>query len=415
MMKKILLLLLLTVVVFSYAEATVIEVGSNKKIKNIQEAISKAKAYDTVVVYGGIYKEKQINIEKALTLIGKNNAILDGEHKYEILNIQANDVRIIGFTFQNTGFSSMEDLAAIKVSNVKNVILEDNKVINAFFGIYFAHCKKSVVRNNVLTATAKEEHQIGNGIHMWQSDSMHIVGNHISGHRDGIYFEFVTNSLIENNRSDYNLRYGLHFMFSHDDTYKNNYFGKNGAGVAVMYTKGVKMLNNFFEENWGDASYGLLLKDIRDSEVLGNQFIKNSIAIYMEGSSRILFKQNVFKENGYGIRLQASCDENDFVRNNFQLNTFDIATNGNLVLNRINGNFWDRYEGYDLNKDGVGDVPYRPVSLYAMVVERVPAAVLLWRSFLVFLIDRAEKALPVVTPENLKDESPSMRPYDFTK
>lgn len=171
----------------------------------------------------------------------------------------------------------------------------------------------------------------------------------------------------------------------------------------------------FLKKNWGDASYGLLLKDIRDSEVIDNKFIKNSIAIYMEGSSRILFKQNLFKENGYGVRLQASCDENNFVQNNFQLNTFDIATNGNLVLNKINGNFWDRYEGYDLDKDGVGDVPYRPVSLYAMVVERVPAAVLLWRSFLVFLIDRAEKALPVVTPENLKDESPSMRPYDFIK
>lgn len=414
-MKKILLLLLLTVVVSSYAGATVIEVGNNKQIKNIQEAIRKAKAYDTIVVYAGIYKEKRISIEKPLTLLGRNNPILEGENQYEILNIQANHVRVSGFTFQNTGISSMEDLAAIKVSNANNVIIADNKIKNAFFGIYFAHCKNSMVRNNVLMATAKEEHQIGNGIHMWQSDAMHITGNHISGHRDGIYFEFVTNSLIENNRSDYNLRYGLHFMFSHDDTYKNNHFSKNGAGVAVMYTKGVKMLHNIFEENWGDASYGLLLKDIRDSEVIDNKFIKNSIAIYMEGSSRILFKQNLFKENGYGIRLQASCDENDFAQNNFQLNTFDIATNGNLVLNKINGNFWDRYEGYDLDKNGVGDVPYRPVSLYAMVVERVPAAVLLWRSFLVFLIDRAEKALPVVTPENLKDESPSMRPYDFNK
>ena len=37
-----------------------------------------------------------------------------------------------------------------------------------------------------------------------------------------------------------------------------------------------------------------------------------------------------------------------------------------------------------------------------MIVEQMPTAVLLWRSFLVFLMDRAEKALPVITPENLK-------------
>jgi nitrous oxidase accessory protein len=83
------------------------------------------------------------------------------------------------------------------------------------------------------------------------------------------------------------------------------------------------------------------------------------------------------------------------------------------VLNTVNGNYWDRYEGYDLNKDNIGDIPYRPVSMYSMVVERIPTAVLLWRSFLVFLMDRAEKAIPVLTPENLKDESPSIKPYDI--
>jgi nitrous oxidase accessory protein len=94
-------------------------------------------------------------------------------------------------------------------------------------------------------------------------------------------------------------------------------------------------------------------------------------------------------------------------------NTFDFATNGTLVLNTINRNYWDKYQGYDLNRDGTGDIPFRPVNLYAMIVERVPTAVLLWRSFLVFLLDRAERVFPVVTPENLKDDFPSMKPYDL--
>ncbi len=186
----------------------------------------------------------------------------------------------------------------------------------------------------------------------------------------------------------------------------------NGAGVAVMYTKNVKMYGNTFEQNWGSASYGLLLKDIRDSEVIDNQFIKNTIGIHMEGVSRTLLDKNNFYENGYAIRLQASCDDNTFTKNNFSSNTFDVVTNGTMVLNTINGNYWDKYEGYDLDKDGVGDVAFRPVSLYSMIVERIPSAVLLWRSFLVLLLDRAEKVIPVATPENLKDNSPSMKPYD---
>jgi nitrous oxidase accessory protein len=169
------------------------------------------------------------------------------------------------------------------------------------------------------------------------------------------------------------------------------------------------------DHNWGSASYGLLLKDIRDSFVSGNIFNENSVGIFMEGSSRIEFKENSFSRNGYAVKLQASCDDNVFTRNNFYANTFDVATNGSLVLNKVNGNYWDRYEGYDLNKDRIGDVPYHPVSMYSMIVEQMPSAVLLWRSFLVLLMDKVEKAIPAMTPENLKDESPSMKPYDIHK
>lgn len=133
----------------------------------------------------------------------------------------------------------------------------------------------------------------------------------------------------------------------------------------------------------------------------------------MEGSSRITFQENAFTSNGYAVRLQASCDNNTFERNNFSSNTFDIVTNGSLVLNTISNNYWDRYEGYDLDRDNTGDVPYRPVSMYSMIVERMPVAVLLWRSFLVFLLDRAERAMPAMTPVNLEDSAPSMKPHDL--
>ena len=106
-----------------------------------------------------------------------------------------------------------------------------------------------------------------------------------------------------------------------------------------------------------------MLKDIRDSEVRNNHFLKNSVGIFMEGSSRIQFSENEFTENGYAVRLQASCDANTFAKNNFSGNTFDLATNGTLVLNKVEGNYRDKYEGYDMNKDWSGDVPFHPVSM----------------------------------------------------
>ena len=392
-----------------------ITVGPKEKYQTAKVAIRVANAGDTILVKPGLYREGNLVINKSIVIIGEEYPVFDGENKYEIFTLNANNVTISGLKLIDTGIASMNDIAAIKVWNGKGVRITKNIFVNAFFGIHFSNSSLSTIEGNVLESDATAEHEIGNGIHLWKCNHITIKDNTIKGHRDGIYFEFVTNSLIINNRSEGNLRYGLHFMFSHDDEYRNNSFINNGAGVSVMYTKGVKMINNLFQHNWGPSSYGLLLKDIRDSFVTGNRFIENSTGIYMEGSSRIEFKNNLFANNGYAIKLQASCDDNDFEKNNFSSNTFDVATNGSLVLNTMHGNYWDRYEGYDLNKDNTGDIPHRPVSMYSMIVERMPTAVLLWRSFLVLLIDKAERAIPAITPENLKDDSPAMRPYDFNK
>lgn len=414
-MKKVhyilLLATLLLPIIGSYA--TTLRVGEKEKITSVKQAIAQAAAGDTILVMPGTYREGNIIIQKSLVLIGQDYPVMDGENEYEIFTVHVQKGVIKGFKFINTGIGSIEDKAAIKVLESRNLRIVDNQFENTFFGIYLASSSHTWIENNVLHSDAEAEHQIGNGIHLWKCEHITINNNRIKGHRDGIYFEFVTSSLITNNYSEGNMRYGLHFMFSHNDEYRNNTFINNGAGVAVMYTKGVKMIGNKFIHNWGSSAYGLLLKDIRDSFISKNIFDENSVGIFMEGSSRNEIQDNDFVRNGYAIKLQASCDDNVFERNNFRQNTFDITTNGTLVLNKIQSNYWDRYEGYDLNKDEIGDVPYRPVSMYGMIVEQMPTAVLLWRSFLVFLLDRAEKAIPVLTPENLMDSVPVMKAYDF--
>ena len=168
-------------------------------------------------------------------------------------------------------------------------------------------------------------------------------------------------------------------------------------------------MNNTFEENWGDSAYGLLLKEIADGYIYTNKFIKNTSGIYMEGTSRIKVEKNDFISNGWGMKIQASCMENDILNNNFLKNTFDISTNGSLVLNTFNSNYWDKYEGYDLDKNGVGDVPYHPLSLFAVLTEKNAATMLLFRSFMITLLDKSEKVLPSITPDNFVDKTPLMK------
>jgi nitrous oxidase accessory protein len=178
-----------------------------------------------------------------------------------------------------------------------------------------------------------------------------------------------------------------------------------------MYTKGVIMRGNTFYHNWGDASYGILLKDIADSKIEHNKFHKNTVGIFMEGSSRIHVAYNEFADNGWAMRIQASCDANVFEKNNFTGNSFDVATNGTLMLNTFKSNYWDKYDGYDLDKNGKGDVPYYPVSVYAVITEQIPTAMILYRSFLTNIMDQVERVIPSITPEQLKDDEPRIKKW----
>ncbi|HSF46721.1 MAG TPA: nitrous oxide reductase family maturation protein NosD [Chitinophagaceae bacterium] len=413
MKNRFAILALLSLLFFQSLSAKRIEIKGVPGV-SLQQIIDNAAAGDSIIINGGLIRAgKMITINKPLILIGKNKPVLDGDNKYEILEISSDHVIIQGLHFKNSGKSGYEDIAALRILNSKHILIRDNFFENCFFGIYGQHAAHTTIANNRFLANGFDEVSSANGIHCWKSEYMLIINNQISGHRDGIYFEFVTNSSIRGNISTNNVRYGLHFMFSHNNWYLNNSFTDNGAGVAVMYSKGVHMHHNIFAQNWGNAAYGILMKDISDSRVENNVFDRNTASIYMEGSSRISIVHNQFMNNGWAIKIQASCTENIINGNNFSGNTFDIATNGSLQLNDFTGNYWDKYEGYDLDRNGRGDIPYRPVSIFSMIVERNPATLMLFRSFMVGLMDKAEKVFPGITPEALKDVQPFIRPIDL--
>ncbi len=328
--------------------------------------------------------------------------------KAGILIIEADSVTISGLTIKNVGTSFTQDFAAIKVRKSKYTRIENNTLENVFFGIFFEKSKKGIIHNNHVSSHAKEEFNSGNGIHLWYCKQMTITNNYVHNLRDGIYLEFVSESTIENNKSENNLRYGLHFMFSNDDEYSGNIFKNNGAGVAVMFSKQIKMYNNQFVKNWGTASYGLLLKEINDAEIKENEFSENTIGINIEGSNRIKYFNNNFSSNGWAIKIRGGCFNNSFSSNNFLNNSFDLSYNGELNGNDFNGNYWSNYSGYDLDKDGIGDVPYRPVKLFSYIVNRTPETIILLRSLFVDIINFSEKVSPVFTPDNLVDQSPLM-------
>lgn len=390
--------------------ASVLEVGPDKSIQSIREALSTASAGDSINIFPGTYREGNIEINKKLVITGIDYPLLDGENEYEILRVMADSVIIKGLALKDVGVSYVEDRSAIRIVRSKYCVIESNRLTNAFFGIYLERSNDCTIRNNYILGHAEHEMNSGNAIHLWYSSRNLIEGNHAEGHRDGIYLEFVDNSIISNNTVVDNLRYGLHFMFSDDDQYLSNSFISNGAGVAVMFSKNIRMEDNDFLDNWGSSSYGLLLKDITDSEITNNRFQKNTIGIYGEGAIRITITGNDFTRNGWALNILGSCNDNIIHHNNFINNTFEVTTNSKRNYNSYDGNYWSENRGsYDLDRDGVSDVPYRPVKLFSFMMANMESSTILLRSLLVDLINHAEKVAPVITPHNLMDSKPLMK------
>jgi len=383
-------------------------VSKDGSVQNITEALKIAHKGDRIIVRKGIYIDKQITVDKSVTITGEKGAILDGQNKYQIMVITADSVTVKNLTFQNVGVSYLDDNAAIKLKDVSHCQITNNTLKNIFFGIYLLKTTHSIISNNTVVGNGRQEVSSGGAIHLHSCDHITITGNYVTHSRDGIYFEFVDDSSIRNNVSEHNIRYGLHLMYSDHNTFSYNTFRDNQAGGVVMYSNFVTVKHNQFLHNWGSNNDGLLLKEANDGLVEQNRFLQNSSAVYSEGSNRLTFDHNNFIQNGWAVKIMSNCTKIEFIRNNFIENSFDVSTSGDKNFNSFNKNYWTSYSGYDLDQDGKGDVPYHPVSLFSYIVNKHKPAILLMNSMFIQFLNVAERTLPVLTPKTLIDKKPLM-------
>src|SRR5690606_36118488 len=327
---RIFLILFFILISFNFYAAE-IEVCKTCKITSIAAAVDMAVDGDVIRIKKGTYNEYNIQIlNKSIQLIGEGNPVIDAGMKGTAISVQANNFLIEGLNIKNIGKSHTSEYAAILVANSKNFEIRNNILENVFFGILVERSSGGRITGNKVSSNATQQDNSGNGIHLFHSNEITVSNNQVRGTRDGIYLEFASKSVISKNVCKNNLRYGLHFMFSDNNEYLDNLFESNGAGVAVMFSKNIKMYRNIFKKSWGNAAYGLLLKEINDAELKNNIFENNTVAISADGTNRINYIENDFRNNGYAINIKGACYRNVFNGNNFLYNAFDVAYSGML-------------------------------------------------------------------------------------
>jgi nitrous oxidase accessory protein len=231
---------------------------------------------------------------------------------------------------------------------------------------------------------------------------------------DGIYLSFASHAHIEGCVLEDAGRYGLHTMYCQGGRVIETRFSKNVAGCAIMFSNDLHLERNDFAHNRGPRTYGVLLRDCSGGEFSANRFVDNTIAVFLDNSNRNHIRDNLFQDNGWGVLLFSSCAKDTFAGNAFLNNDYPVALDMRRTDNHFDdghrGNYWSEAAAFDLNGDGVSDVPFAPVSAFAFVSKQYPDLAVLAKSPAVASLAVAERVFPALRPSEAIDHFPSVRP-----
>lgn len=384
----------------------------------ITQALAAAADRDRIDVQPGRYSGS-LTVRRSVSITGHGKAVVDAGGSGTVIRIKAPGVTVRGLTIRNSGDSLDEENSGIAIEAPRAVI-EANNLENTLFGIYVTRAAGSILRGNTITGKRLPVPRRGDAIRIWYSNGVSVTGNRITHVRDVVLWYSKGLTVQGNTVSEG--RYGLHFMYCDDTHIRGNLLLDNSVGAFLMYSRNLRLIGNTIARNRGPSGYGVGLKDMDDALIQNNLFLDNRVGAYIDNSPRDLkshetIRGNVFAYNNVGIGVLPGVRRNNIFHNSFVDNREQVAIYGGGALedNRWTvagrGNYWSDYAGYDANKDGKGDIPYRAERLFENLTDRFPNLQLLTDSPIQAALDFAARALPVVRPDpKLADTVPLMVP-----
>lgn len=369
----------------------------------LQEKIDAAAPGVTILIPAGRYRGSLV-LHQPIVLVADGEVVLDGASQSDVVRITSADVTLRGFRIRGTGDSVDEENAGIAISAPRATI-ENNVLEDVLFGIHLKNAHDTVLRGNVIGGKNLPIARRGDAIRLWNSHHTLIDHNTIHDSRDAVLW-YSKNVRVVGNHIRRG-RYGLHFMYSDDNILEDNHLSDNSVGAYLMYSRNVAVRRNTFTANRGPSGYGFGLKDVDVVVAEENTFSGNRVGVYIDNSPYspdvlTTFRGNVLAYNDIGLAFQPAVRRNRFVENAFLENLEQIAvlSSGNFHGNEFTvggrGNFWSDYTGYDLDGDGIGDLPYQPVSVFENLMEREPSLRMFLYSPAQQAVELAARAFPIV-------------------
>jgi nitrous oxidase accessory protein len=379
----------------------------------LQPLIDETPVGGTLTLPPGVYSGPAV-INKMMVLDGGGQAVLDNGGHGTLLVIKADGVTVADMTFRNSGALHDDLDAAIHVRSRYNVI-KNNRIENCLFGVDLKQAHNNVVRGNRIRSQLEGLGLRGDAIRLWYSNDNVVRDNDIDDSRDMVVWYSKDNKLTGNTVK--HGRYGLHFMYSHVNLVENNRFVENTVGVFMMFSSDITLRSNRIERSNGPSGIGVGFKEASGVTLENNDILGNATGFYLDTSPNDPDTENVFDGNRVAFNGVAALFHSDWPGNIFRRNDFignftqvSVRGGGGATKNRWNGNHWDAYEGFDVNKDGTGDTPFESHVYADRLWMDVPATQFFRASPVLELLDFIERLAPFTPPRLLlRDEKPAVR------
>jgi nitrous oxidase accessory protein len=380
----------------------------------LQDALDAAEPRSSLCLAPGEYAGP-LRLDRGLTLWGPRDAVIRSNGEGTTVQLAGDDAALLGITIDGSGVRLELRDAGVHVAG-RGCRVEGVELRNTMFGILVERATNVALRGNRVSGDLQRPRGLrGDGIRLWETYDSLVEENWIDQSRDVVLWYSSRNQLVRNHIAGG--RYGMHLMYSHDNRIEGNSFVGNAVGLFVMYSRRVDVRGNVFADSASAAGMGLGLKESGDVRVIGNLFANDSIGAYVDTSplwpdDRNRFEANVFRLNGVAVSFHGRAAGNEFTGNGFRDNQLQVQVDGRGDARQAvwRANEFDDYAGYDLDRDGSGDVAYELRSLTSDLIAEHPSLAFYRGTPALALVEAIGRLVPIFEPRLvLSDPAPLMR------
>lgn len=297
-----------------------------------------------------------------VTIQGVPGATISANGKDSVIVISSDNVTIKDLTITGSGNSYSQADSGIALRSVDNIKIINNEIIDCLFGIDVYSGENISIQDNSISSKNLEIGLRGDAIRLWSVQNSEVVKNKWSHSRDVV--SWYSNKILFKDNHGSDSRYSVHNMYSQHIRIQNNFFNNNKVGIFVMYGSDFIITNNKIQHSQGATGMGIGLKETSNIFAQNNTINYSAVGIFVDNSpyrfgSKNIFQNNQVTFNNKGVVLNNDQKGGEFKNNVFLGNLNDVESENRRESESLwDKNFWDKYEGFDQNGDGIGDTPY---------------------------------------------------------